>query len=445
MAAQGLARGHGAYKGGAVSAVAATSPGARQAYDAPGWLSDLRPVKFSELTAGKGLSSHGLRPEPITLDFRSAPDYFNWVDSAIPMRLRFQVAPETAVDLAASRLDVSLNNSPFASVPLAQIGSLLNAGHARHDGRVDIPAFLLTGRNRLSFYFELAPSPQCSVGGVAGLTERIDPDSTIDLSQSPHYAPMPNLSFFANTGFPFTRDADLSQSAVVMPDEASPDDTEAFLDTMALFGESTGYPAYGVHVVKAAEVKRVADRHLLLIGSFAHQPLLAGWTSSTGIAIGDDRARAQQRGWWERAQMAFDWRNRRSRIGDVNEWLAAPAGQGDLLEFRSPLDDRRSVVAITGTNAAEVAQTARMLQDPERVTKVQDDLVVMRGTDLRSFRMSRRYDVGTLARWTWLRWNLSDQPIVIAILLFAACAALAAVAFVVLGIKGRRRLHGANR
>ncbi len=47
-AAQGLALGGGSYKAGAVSAVAATAPTERRPYDAPGWISDSRPVKFSE-------------------------------------------------------------------------------------------------------------------------------------------------------------------------------------------------------------------------------------------------------------------------------------------------------------------------------------------------------------------------------------------------------------
>jgi cellulose synthase (UDP-forming) len=445
VAAQGLALGNGAYKEGAVSAVAATNPAPRRAYDAPGWIADNKPVKFADLASADQLRSRGIRPAPITIDFRSAPDYFNWVDSAIPMKLRFGVTPEPVVDLAASRLDVALNNSPFASVPLADVGTLLTGGRARRAGQVDIPPFLLTGRNRLSFFFDLRPSPQCSASRATGLVERIDPDSTIDLSQSPHFAPMPNLSFFANTGFPFTRDADLSETAVVMPDETTPDDTEAFLDTMALFGESTGYPTLRATVIHAAAVNDVAGRDLLLIGSFTRQPLLAGWTGDTGLAVGADGMRARPRSWWERIRMTLDWHNRRSSVADINEWLASPAGEGAILEFRSPLRDGRSVVAITGSRPASVAQTARMLQTAAQVAKVQDDLVVVRGGDVRSFRVSRRYEVGSLARWTWLRWNLSDQPIVIAILLFAACAALGAVAFVVLGIKGRRRLQGANR
>jgi cellulose synthase operon protein B len=445
-AAQSLALGGGSYKPGAVSAVAATTPTERRPYDAPGWISDNRAVKFSELATPDGLRSHGIRPEPITIDFRSAPDYFNWINANIPMNLRFAVTPESVVDLTRSRLDVSLNNTPFRSVPLAQTGTLIDPGRANHDGTVDIPPFLLTGRNRLSFYFDMVPSSQCTPARASTLVEDIDPNSTIDLSRSPHYAPMPNLSYFANAGFPFTRDADLSRTAVVMPDETTPDDTEAYLETMALFGEATGYPTLQAAVVRASDVNSMANRDLLLVGSYTRQPLLGAWTSSAGVAVANGEIRAVERSWWERLQLLFDWRNRRNHAGDVNDWLAAqPGGEGAIIAFRSPLDKDRSVVAITGSTPEQVVETSRMLQNDDRLVKVQDDLVLVRANDIRSFRMSRRYDVGKLARWTWLRWNLSDQPIVIAILLFAACAALGAVAFVVLGVKARRRLQGANR
>ena len=446
VAARGLALGHGAFKSGAVSAVDAVSAPPRKPYDAPGWIADTHPVKFSELAPADQFRSHGIRPEPIVVDFRSAPDYFNWIDANIPMSLRFHVNPEQIVDLSRSRLDVSLNNTPFRSVPLAASGTLINPGGAQHAGTVVIPPFLLTGRNRLNFYFDLAPSPQCDPARASTLVEEIDPNSTIDLSQSPHYAPMPNLSFFANAGFPFTRDADLSHTAVVMPDQITTDDTEAFLETMAMFGEATGYPTLNAEVIRSGAVNTAANRDIVLIGSFSHQPLLGAWTSRTGLDVSGGGLHAMERSWWERIQLAFDWRNRRSHISEVNDWLQAQqGGEGAIIGFRSPLNDDRSVVAIAGTTSQDVVRTARLLQTNDRVAKVQDDLVLIRPNDVQSFRLSRRYDVGTLARWTWLRWNLSDQPIVIAILLFAACAAMGAVAFVVLGIKARRRLQGANR
>jgi hypothetical protein len=446
IAARGLAVGGRDLKNGAVSPVSAPAADVRGAYDAPGWIPDSRPVKFSALATEDQLRSHGIRPEPISIDFRSAPDYFNWVDSEIPMKLRFSVTPEPTVDLARSRLDITLNDTPFKSLPLAESPSFLDSDRARHEGTVDIPPFLLTGRNRLNLYFDMVPSPQCDAAGAATLVERIDPNSTIDLSQSPHYAPMPNLSFFANAGFPFTRHADLSQSAVVMPEPTTREDVEAFLEAMALFGEATGYPTLQASVVHASDVNSVSDRDLLLIGSVTSQPLLGAWTSRTGITIENGQLHALPRSLWDRAQLLFDWRNQRNHASDVNDWVqAAPGGEGAIIAFRSPLDDNRSVVAITGTSPEQVAKVAGVLQASESVPKIQDDVVLMRAGDIETFRMARRYDVGSLARWTWLRWNLSDQPIVIAILLFAACAAMAAVAFVILGVKARRRLQGANR
>jgi Bacterial cellulose synthase subunit len=445
-AARGLALGPNAARVGSVAAISRPEPPPWQPYDAPGWISDMHPVKFADLTAPGDLTSRGLRPAPIDIDFRSAPDYFNWVDSEIPMTLSFGVAPEQVVDLPASRLDIDLNGSPFRSVPLADSGSPFQSARPIHRGKVEIPPFLLTGRNRLSFYFDLKPSPKCDLAGAAGLTEHIDPDSTIDLSQSPHYAPMPNLSFFANAGFPFTRLADLSETAVVMPDDVGQDDVEAYLDTMALFGAATGYPTLRAAVVGPGEVKGVASRDLVLIGAYPRQPLLAAWSVRTGISMIDGNLYVRPRNWWDRVRLAVDWRNRDSHVAAVNDWLQTePGGEGAIIAFRSPLDGARSVVAITGTDPAHVLAVARTLQSNGDIAKLQGDLVVEHDGQIASFRVARRYDVGSLARWTWLRWNLSDQPIVIAILLLVACAALSAVAFVILGMKARRRLQGANR
>lgn len=446
VAARGLAIGGNAIKAGAVSAVAAIEPPERRSYDAPGWIPDNRPVKFSELATEAELQSHGMHPDEIRVDFKSAPDYFNWVDADIPMKIRFRVTPDRLINLPASRLDVALNNTSFKTVPLAGGAFPFSGEQAVHEGTVEIPPFLLTGRNRLTFYFDMVPSPLCNAVNAGTMVEQIDPDSTIDLSQSPHYTPMPNLSLFANAGYPFTRRPDLSQSAAVMPDQMTADDVEVFLEAMALFGESTGYPAYQVMVIHAADVGTASNRDLLLIGPFSRQPLLASWTTRTGLTIDGNALRAQPRGIWERVQQIFEWRNRRIQTSEVNDWLqGAQTGEGVLVGFRSPMDSQRSVVAITGSDSARVIQMSKTLQTSDRLPGIQDDLVLSRGDDVQSFSYTRRYETGSLPRWTWLRWNLSDQPIVIAILLFAACAALAAVAFVVLGVKARRRLQGANR
>jgi cellulose synthase operon protein B len=445
-AARGLAQGGAAIKAGAVSAVTPADTQERPAYDVPGWLPDNRPVKFSELASEDELSSHGFRPDEIRLDFKASPDYFNWIDTAIPLRLRFHVTPERVVNLGASQLDVAVNGNWFRSLPLAQGTAFLAPDIPNHEQTVNLPPYLLTGRNRLTFYFSMVPSPECDAAGAASLTEDIDPNSTIDVSETPHYMAMPNLSFFANAGFPFTRSADLARTAVVMPDTVTPDDIEAFLESMALFGEATGYSGTRATVVRASDVGTVANRDLLLIGSYTHQRLLGDWSYLTGLAVEGGELRATPRSSWEKFQMLFEWRDRRGDTGDVNDWLqTSQSGESALIGFQSPLNGDRSVVAVTGSDSAHVVQASQILQSSDRLAKVQDGLVLARGNDIQSYRLMPSYDIGTISRWTWLRWNISDQPIVIAILLFAGCAALGAVAFVVLGVKARRRLQGANR
>ncbi len=61
-------------------------------------------------------------------------------------------------------------------------------------------------------------------------------------------AVLPNLEIFANAGYPFTRKADLSDTAVVLPDIPSTDEIELFLTLMGHFGAQTGYPVLNVTV-----------------------------------------------------------------------------------------------------------------------------------------------------------------------------------------------------
>ncbi|MDT9165917.1 cellulose biosynthesis cyclic di-GMP-binding regulatory protein BcsB, partial [Escherichia coli] len=79
-----------------------------------------------------------------------------------------------------------------------------------------------------------------------------------------HYMAMPNLAAFGNAGFPFTRMADLSDSALVMPDNASVDDVANALALLGRMGASTGYPALRTRVIQARQVDEHADQDLLV-------------------------------------------------------------------------------------------------------------------------------------------------------------------------------------
>ncbi|EGC98290.1 cellulose synthase regulator protein, partial [Burkholderia sp. TJI49] len=90
----------------------------------------------------------------------------------------------------------------------------------------------------------------------------------------------------ANSGFPFTRFADLSQTAVVMPDRPSPQELEAYLTMLGHMGEWTGFPALRVQVVRAGEVAALAGgKDLLVIDGASSSPLLAHWRAALPLAI----------------------------------------------------------------------------------------------------------------------------------------------------------------
>ena len=86
--------------------------------------------------------------------------------------------------------------------------------------------------NQLQFQFAFgyAKDGKCRADALDLTRAAIDPDSTIDLTGFPHYTAMPNLAYFANSGYPFTKYADLAETVVIMPDTPVVQDVEVSVD-----------------------------------------------------------------------------------------------------------------------------------------------------------------------------------------------------------------------
>ena len=98
------------------------------------------------------------------------------------------------------------------------------------------------------------------------LQATVDPESTLDFSEFPHYVAMPNLAYFADLGFPFTRMADLSETAVVLPAQPSADEVSLYLAVMGRMGEATGYPALRHALISPADTDKFSDHDLIVLG-----------------------------------------------------------------------------------------------------------------------------------------------------------------------------------
>ena len=67
----------------------------------------------------------------------------------------------------------------------------------------------------------------------------IEPTSTLTVKGLFHHAELPNLKLFTRAGYPFTKYADLSQTAVFIPQDASRSELTTMLNTM---GRHDGRP-----------------------------------------------------------------------------------------------------------------------------------------------------------------------------------------------------------
>ena len=100
----------------------------------------------------------------------------------------------------------------------------------------------------MRFVFQIAKKGKCQDTAPLNLQGAILKTSYLDIADIPHLAIMPDLELFANAGYPFTRKADLADTAVVLPDTPMPDEIEMYLTLMGHFGAQTGYPVLNVTV-----------------------------------------------------------------------------------------------------------------------------------------------------------------------------------------------------
>jgi cellulose synthase (UDP-forming) len=175
--------------------------------------------------------------------------------------------------------------------------------------------------------------------------------SYLDLGGAVHYTELPNLRLFAKAGFPFTRMADLSQTAVLLPANPGPEVTALFLDLMGYFGTQTGYPALRVQVAWPADAAQLGGKDLLVLGTFsdlANLPEITGRLPLSYQTTYVDRFFSLSR----RARLALmpDALLRRNSVA----WQTFNG-------IASPFASRRSVILIAGRDRSALPGLASAL------------------------------------------------------------------------------------
>ncbi len=456
QAALSLVLGHAALSGDRVSVGGFNMPSTRVPYDAPRWIRLDRPVKFGELVdSPMDLERTGHEPDAVRLNLRMPPDLFGWRSRGIPLDVKFHYSPVHGDEV--SRLTVSANNQLVEGfnlrsgrgtlqhpieLALDQQG-LFGEGHS-----LFLPSYKLGTRNQLQFAFSFAwhKTGRCEDTQTENAHAAVDADSTIDFSQFLHYTELPNLNYFASLGYPFTRQADLSETVAVLPTQPSAHDIETLLDLLGHLSAATGYPATHFRLAGPDDESKLKDADLLVIGSSLNAGLLAKWKKSLPANLVNDRREASQP--QNNPTFTYDWFEFGSHPDPTPVAQEDFIGNGPLallIGFESPLSPHRSVVAFVASDPARQQLALDALNDSGKTQQIQGSEAFFHSDHIDSYLVGQLYSVGHLPWWVRLWLWLSRHPALL--ILFAVIAAVVATLRVrrALNAITRRRLESDHR
>ncbi|MDE2136913.1 MAG: cellulose biosynthesis cyclic di-GMP-binding regulatory protein BcsB, partial [Gammaproteobacteria bacterium] len=454
QAVEGLILGNPVLSGSSAT-VEAVSYRRRAAYDAPRWLKSDRPVRLGELVDDpRQLEGQGVAPQPMAVNLRLPPDLFTWNKSGVPVDVHYRYTAPAERD--NSVLTVSINDQLLRSYRLLPetdaeasgrlLVPLLQSDSARQSRGILIPAFQLASDNRMVFQFSMDfhREADCKQVFIDNTREAIDPDSTVDISGFAHYTALPNLALFANSGFPFTRYADLAETAFVLPDAGDTSALEEMYFLLGRMGRQTGATALAFRVLDAREALAARDLDLVILSGSGAEGLLQQWKKALPLTLtGLDR---DYRALAPAAPATGVLVPVATAAGEPpHVEVQAGGALAALAGFESPLAAGRSVVALLGRDAAAAHALIAALDDNARVPLIRGELSVIRNDALQSFAGAGSYYVGSLPFWQWFWFHFSQHAWALILLALVIAVAAGLLVYGALERRVQRRLEGQGK
>ncbi len=453
LAAQALVSESRNLAGNKVSVVGQVIPEKRQAYDAPAWLPTHRAVYFSELLEDDELSevSHNVSEQKVR--FHLPPDLFQWDSKNTTLNLLFHhtIVDEHLISGGSLRLnDEFLDNISLYNhgVPRKTDASEL-AGFVHANQRIFMPSEKIQPENNLEFFLYDQPQKErmqddqvCDDSSIKNTRMKLDGSSTIDFSSLPHFTTLPDLAKFANEGFPYSRYADLSRTAIVMPSQIREAEVSLFLALAGVMGRATGAVASYVSVITPAQVSDYKNHELIVLGSVENQPLIKRWSDSIPVNFVEPEKMVRQPTRWERFSSEWLNRNTYAQHQEAAEMVVNAIKNSEmavLTGFESPLKEGRSVMLLTASTPASYTQLIHALVEPKVITQLQGDLAIVDGPSVASFELKDRYNVGEIPWLMHAQWYLSKHAYWLFALMICGAFALAICSYYLLKKQARDR------
>jgi cellulose synthase (UDP-forming) len=255
---------------------------------------------------------------------------------------------------------------------------------------------------------------------------------------------LPNLKLFAKAGFPFTRIADLGETAVLLPDNPSIEAVSIYLDLMSYFGAQTGYPAIRVQVASIAQAEDFPDKDLLVLGSFDDLAISQKLSSKLPASFEDDGVTfslVSRLGAIPKAINTLDYHQLALlRDGDGR------AADGLIAGFESPFTSGRSVVVALARDNDLVPGMALSMVAAMPADAIDDTATIWDAGSFHAYPLlTSPYFIGTLPWYRSIAYSLPQLPLALLAILIFVVLALAAWAGRWLAWRVRERLRPFNK
>ncbi|MCL9773970.1 cellulose biosynthesis cyclic di-GMP-binding regulatory protein BcsB [Vibrio methylphosphonaticus] len=421
----------------------------RQPYDAPNWLPTDRAVRFSELIeGGYQLESQGVNLAPINVSFTLPPDLFTWNDNSIPLRLNYRHSPPQE-GTVGSKLSVTVNDGFVRAFSLDSEGTskqqqiwrlpVFGSESFSESQNLKIPGFKAATTNTVGFNFELAKSVagECQGSSSSIQYAAIDGNSTVDFSGFPHYIRMPNSQVFASSGFPYSKMADLSETAIVITPQPSDKEIELLLETVGFISKKTGLPAYRYTLLDTWDETQLTDKDILVLGvqsatefGLASESLAYVNSSEDGqfmtAAVKPEKGNAQ------------DLAKFNGQPATVSAHLSTRGGFASIASFESPVTSNRTVTVLSARNQQSIPLLKKALT--ENSEQLSGSAVAITKYDITSYQIGDHYFVGSLPLYDLIWYHFSDRPMVMVMVALLLVMGFTLLAWRMLRAYASRRL-----
>jgi cellulose synthase (UDP-forming) len=408
--------------------------------DAPRWLRTDKLTPLGDLTNGNDLQGDG--SVPVNIFMRVPPDLYYGSQAILPFQMNYRY---NGIPLAnESSLQMYMNGAYVSSTPMP------HTEHASANLQTIVPVPVVDMRpfsNSMAgkFIFQIAKKGHCQDTAPMNLQGAILKDSYLDIRGIPHWARLPDLEIFANAGYPFTRRADLSDTAVVLPASPAQEEIELYLTLMGHFGAQTGYPVLNVTVTDADGMKQSAKDYLV-IGTVDDAPALAKLNDSLPVKIENGGLHIQDtQGYFDPLQHAW-WKVKSSdhiESGKLETAGGLPDAMIEGIEW--PRHSAHSVVVIALRDKSVIPNFLKVFLKSSQSSDISQSVSVLTGTRFASYRIGNElYHVGFLSPWVRLRLFFSEFPWLVVAGAIVLCFLMAALVRAMLRRHARKRLQANN-